>query len=1218
MAKPAIVDGSESARGALRAFISYSRRDIEFARRLMGALEARGITVTIDTRDLPTLEDWRRELLGFIQQADAVIFLVSRSSVSSPICSWEIDQVEALGKRLAPLILEHVPDDAIPAPAGRINYLLFDGTADFEQQANKLSQALQTDIGWVKEHTHLGQLARRWDERQRSTAALLRGRDLLDAERWISSRPRTAPEPTILQRDLIQASRRSTTRRLRHVLAGSIVGMLFAVVLAGAAFWQRNTAQQNAAQAEIERNNARSESRRADQEKDRAIANEREAVRNAETARSNEARAAKQTELTLATQSRMLANHARQEIDRGNEIVGALLALEGLPTAGREPVARPIVPAAVTALQSALHARRRAQYFWGHTSDVLATAISRDGKYLASVGDDETARIWDIGSGRELRVLNGHNERVYGVEFNATGSQLLTVSWQHARLWDVPTGKLVGRFDQERFDDAPQAVRAALSPDGKRLAKASSDQYLEIWDIAEEQLLVRKKKHQHATWSIKSLSYNFDGTKILTASWDKTARIWSAEDLMESHLLSGHSEPIEEACFSPDGRYVVTVSHDRTARVWSSSSGDLLHVLAGHSDALNGVAVSPNSQLIATTSRDKTARIWDARNGQLVFVLGGHGNSVEQVNFSPDGRRLLTYSTDHTSRLWSIENGEQIAVFGGTLSSAHGGFTPDGSRIVTRSDGALITLWSTDLANVSIVDRIAEASVSTATFDAEGKRFALGADNGIVGIYDFPSGRLLASLAGHTRTVSRVQFNKKGNRLVSISWDRTARLWNLDNGSVLAVIESPPASAGVGALIGNRHDYVVPIRGERDKWMITRLKDYYLLDGVVTAAFSDDDALLKAVFWDLSQKVFRSDNGEAAANDMAFTAQNSSFLATESYSMDRDGGDYKNARLVFLSDRKSAIPLEGENLGQLVRILLGKDGKSIYALSADGLLHAWHAETGSSIYQKRVQRRPAMHVDLSPDGRLIATSGGDGTVRVWSAGTGQEMLVYTGHRGGSTTRASFSPNGLLVVSAGSRSDLGYQVWETHSGRPIATLGNSEIAGTWAIFSPDGHSVIGQSLRLDRSARIWRMLGTSTEAIVENGTKSMPRCLTRKERQYFSLGIEPPQWCIEQRLWPYRRARLGVELKAVDRKDASDAGLPQSLATRVQNVLFDTGAEDAGLERGDVILTVNGKEAVDPDVVISEVAASRPFSKIQLRIWRAGSVIDIDATLGGEL
>src|SRR6516225_2189613 len=114
---------TRAAEKKLTVFISYSRKDLAFAQKIVAALEARGLAPRIDTRDLPKLEDWRRELLGFIRDADAVVFIVSPNSISSPVCSWEVEQVAILNKRLAPIVLERVSDDRIPEAIAKINYV---------------------------------------------------------------------------------------------------------------------------------------------------------------------------------------------------------------------------------------------------------------------------------------------------------------------------------------------------------------------------------------------------------------------------------------------------------------------------------------------------------------------------------------------------------------------------------------------------------------------------------------------------------------------------------------------------------------------------------------------------------------------------------------------------------------------------------------------------------------------------------------------------------------------------------------------------------------------------------------------------------------------------------------------------------------------------------------------------------------------------------------
>ena len=163
----------------LKVFISYSRKDsAEFADELVAGLEYGGFAPFLDRHDIAAGEDWEARLGGLIAQSDTVVFVVSPEAVKSDRCVWEVDRTIELSKRLLPVIFKPVPEHDIPKKLSRLQFVRFDTGRGITRPLAELAEALRQDLDWIREHTRLGELARRWDARRRPESLLLRGDDL--------------------------------------------------------------------------------------------------------------------------------------------------------------------------------------------------------------------------------------------------------------------------------------------------------------------------------------------------------------------------------------------------------------------------------------------------------------------------------------------------------------------------------------------------------------------------------------------------------------------------------------------------------------------------------------------------------------------------------------------------------------------------------------------------------------------------------------------------------------------------------------------------------------------------------------------------------------------------------------------------------------------------------------------------------------------------------
>jgi WD40 repeat protein len=330
---------------------------------------------------------------------------------------------------------------------------------------------------------------------------------------------------------------------------------------------------------------------------------------------------------------------------------------------------------------------------------------------------------------------------------------------------------ILGGHEEELMD-------AAFSPDGARVLTASQDKTARLWSAVDGKLIVTLAGHTEPVWSAV---FSPDGKRILTSSLDRTARLWSEHGQLIT-ILVGHEDMIRSAVFSPDGRLILTASDDRTARVWSGEAEQA--TVLRHTKEVTSVVFSPDGSRILTGADDKTARLWTA-DGKPLAVLSGHKREIRSLAFSPDSTRILTTSDDSTARLWTADGRPLTILAGHNGSVLKGVFSPDGSRIATASDR--VRLWNAD---GKLLETFADdSSGGIAVFSPDGNSILTrsGAGN-VLRLWRLSDGNPLASFAGHTNDIRTAEFSPDGKQVLTASLDDTARLWNTD-GEQLALVE---------------------------------------------------------------------------------------------------------------------------------------------------------------------------------------------------------------------------------------------------------------------------------------------------------------------------------------------------------------------------------------------------------------------------------------------
>ena len=335
-----------------------------------------------------------------------------------------------------------------------------------------------------------------------------------------------------------------------------------------------------------------------------------------------------------------------------------------------------------------------------HRDAITCVAFHPVFSSLASGSEDYTIKIWDWELGELERTVKGHTKAVLDVDYGGPRGGTLLASCSSdltIKLWD-PSDEYKNIRTLPGHDHSVSAVRfipsgAAGSPSsGNLLVSASRDKSLRIWDVSTGYCV--KTIRGHSDW-VRDVSPSFDGRHLLSAGKDFTARIWDASSGDPKATLVGHEHVVECCVFAPPASY------------------GYLAALAGL-DKKKTPSASSSAEFVATGSRDKTIRIWDSR-GTLIRTLLGHDNWVRGLVFHPGGKYLISVSDDKTLRCWDLSQEGKLVK---TLDDTHGHFISCirwAPGVVTEAppltNGANGTPNGNHAANVSIRCVIATGSV---------------------------------------------------------------------------------------------------------------------------------------------------------------------------------------------------------------------------------------------------------------------------------------------------------------------------------------------------------------------------------------------------------------------------------------------------------------------------------------------------------------------------
>lgn len=747
---------AERSSDRISVFVSYSRTDLQAAENLRISLIEDGFDAYLDKHDILPGEPWRDRLAALIEAAESVVFLISPASLASDICDWEANEAERLGKRILPVVLCDLADRPVPGRLKRLNYIFMRHEVERRSALVQLSDALKTDINWVREHTRLGGLANDWERAGRVPELLLRASALLAAEEWLSQPVAKGMMPTGLHREFVAKSRANETvrleseraqiertRRFQKMATWGLMGVaLLVIVLAVGSTWQ-----------------ARS---------------------------------------TALREGIVLTSLAQKAYDAGQYHRAMRIAVHGLPPRGALPYINPWSRELERVLaQSAQRVPDQ------NLSGADALVKDRTSRYVAvSYRDEEGNRvgIWDRSTAEQVVSLADATSSPYLPARLSPDETLVAAAFKgyfsgKAGLWRRQDGSLLMELDADTVEFSPDskwliaqvfsgefASNGALGVGSFRLwsivnnthvaylsvreysGGESGDKISFVWSPSANRLLVMEQGHAPVLWNVGN-----DGSASV---------VRVLEEISTRRFL--HAE------FSPTGKqlYIASTecsnffnacSRSSMLELWDANDGHMLTELLRVKGTDEGgehvlkVAFSSKGDRIAVIGRRLGRETDTGRHepsptkggGAVLYALEAHreiarieataftniafSNSGERVSIWEEGMPTRVLDANTGAQIMALDNAEGEIAFGPIEIDRMLVFGSKGGRLLRYSNGEVLNevpgaketyLWSDGM-----------GSRAKSQFDVIGKRFLLETENGFQIRYA-SDGSLVASRRG--------------------------------------------------------------------------------------------------------------------------------------------------------------------------------------------------------------------------------------------------------------------------------------------------------------------------------------------------------------------------------------------------------------------------------------------------------------------------------------
>jgi WD40 repeat protein/uncharacterized caspase-like protein len=661
-------------------------------------------------------------------------------------------------------------------------------------------------------------------------------------------------------------------------------------------------------------------------------------------------------------------------------------------------------------------------------------AFSRDNRFIAAAGGDNTTKVWDVSSGREVQTLAGPQGSAaasFGVFFIAftPDNRVVTVG-DAVRVWDLSTGKELRTIEGSAltaagFNGSEGAL--VLTPDGSQLTLTTNEAIRSV-DLSTGKEVRNVKMPDDRVDSLQ-LSFNSNGNLLAAGIVNKHLKLWNLTTKSSKDLTPTLKE-FSQVRFSRDGQLLL-LSENYTVRIWNTETNSELTQLKVPNSGISSeyadafATLSEDGKKIATGGFGTETIIWETETGKQLAKMNGRTNLAYNVRFSDDGNQL---SVGGRTR-WDLRTGRGLRVSPNIQRNVFPIQSPD-SRVlaVIKPNSAVLSIVDAPSGrelfelkpseDPGVVERARfshDGSLLAVTYGPNVKKISPGilTRGSSVKIWDVKSGAELQSLSG-SETAVEAEFSDDAKTLVTIGSMGEIVLWDTRSGSKLRELSSSPMKSMTDLM-----------RGAQSGRMPTSMPNMADLSAMMTNVLGTMSA------GTMGRKV----------TSAAFTPDGR-FLAT--------GGVESKANIDLAAMMSGAMDPKKQKKSKQPQD--PNDFMKDFKVEASAKLQLWDVASGQEVVSLKARGRAVTKVAFSRDGKLLATGSNDNSITIWDIAAQRELKTLTGHAA-AIESMDFSPDNRLLATAGE--DGATFLWDTNSGEHLLTLISLDDGGEWMVVNPQG-------------------------------------------------------------------------------------------------------------------------------------------------------------------